>query len=234
MNNLEETLVTDIADEARERGGTVSDVTSRVQEEAKKTADDLRRKFGEGMDEIAGKIIAESKSYADSKKALLDPKGKVDDAASDGAAAYVTLADKSVTYDDAALAHDLSDQQEAYWEGVVAHEKVHQTEQAPSFNASSIEYQGGSVPVHPALVEWQAIAQAGQKMNDLTPDYVRHYQAGQKLAAYIGKSALTEALKSGDMQALQRKVLEKELAEKKRLPTAKAAATLHGSLSLSL
>ena len=216
-----ESLGTHIVDESieaeqAEGKQSVQEFVNGVEERAQENIDELREKFGEAASGIVDEVTKEVDGYRDTQLKIFDPNFKVDDTASEGAAAWNDKGNgNEIVVDNGALERE---KDEGYWDRVGDHEQVHQQEQAIEYNADSVTFQEKTLSVHPTLVEWHAIRSSGQPDSDLTADYRRHAQEGDELAAYIGREAVEDALKSGDIQGLQEKIMIKEIKEKLQKP----------------
>ncbi|MBI3332111.1 hypothetical protein HYZ99_04095 [Candidatus Peregrinibacteria bacterium] len=213
MTEVADTVVEDIVNDQKE-GQTVDQFTHNVEEQARERTEALREQFGDAVDGVAGDIMDSATSYSDSKREILDINATVGDAHAIGAAAYTNMSDRTVTYDTSAMAYDLKDP--GYWERVKEHERIHQEEQAGSYNTQTVTYidQGGEIVTTDvgAFIEWQPSSRAN-KTSDLTAEYQQHMADGERLAAVIGSDRIEQALADGDMQGMQREIIEKQLPE---------------------
>ncbi len=100
------------------------------------------------------------------------------------------------------------DADRGYWTRVKAHEEEGHGTHAASFNAPGIRF-GETFATITNLVEWYAITTARQPDGDLTAAYVRHREIGDALAGHVGEARLRQALRTGDLQALQ-KILDEQ------------------------
>src|SRR3989338_5136343 len=98
---LAHTIVEDVVTTEQENGQevTVDQFTANVEAEARERTEMLQEQFGNAVTGLAGQVMTETKSYTESKKAILDGSAFVGDAAAVGAAAYTNMGDRSVTYD---------------------------------------------------------------------------------------------------------------------------------------
>ncbi|MEK7590746.1 MAG: hypothetical protein AAB489_00875 [Patescibacteria group bacterium] len=213
---LAHTIVEDVVTTEQENGQevTVDQFTTNVEVEVEERVEVFQEQFGDAVNGLAGQVMTDTKSYAESKKAILDGSAFVGDAAAIGAAAYTNMGDRSVTYDVNAMDYALQD--EGYWKRVHEHERIHQEDQAGAYNLQSITYvdTSGNVVTTKvgALVEWQPSSQANIP-SDLTTEYQQHVKDGGELAAVVGESRIEQALKDGDMQGMQREIVEEQLPE---------------------
>lgn len=214
MENIANTVVSDIVITEQENGQkvTVDQFTANVEAEAEERVEVLQEQFGDAVNGLAGRVMTETKSYTESKKAILDGSAFVGDAAAIGAAAYTNMGDRSVTYDVNAMDYALQD--EGYWKRVHEHERIHQEDQAGAYNLQSITYvdESGNVVTTDtgALVEWQPSSKANIT-SDLTPEYQQHVKDGEELAKIVGKDRIEQALGDGDMQGMRREIVEEQL-----------------------
>lgn len=214
MTEAADSIVQDIVKKKQnETGGqSVDQFTKDVQEEAAAVADELQVTYGDAVKNIAGAVMDSARSYAESRRDVLDPHANVGDAHAIGAAAYTNMSNGSVTYDTSAMDFTLEDP--GYWERVKEHEKIHQKEQAGVYNEESITYIDATGTVVrtevQALIEWQPSSRANIT-SDLTPEYQQHVKDGDQLAQVTGEDRIEQALKDGDMQAMQKEILEEQL-----------------------
>lgn len=196
---------------------TVGEFTDGVEENVKGKVDQLRDVFGDQVEAIAGPVMEEVASYAGAKRDLYREDFEVQDTQAEGAAAWFDTNSKKISVGLDGMERTAN---EEYWGRVSEHEQVHEKDQAIEFNLDKIWYPGDTVEVNPTLVEWQAITDSGQPDSDLTPDYREHKERGDALVAYLGSDKpLREALKTGDMEALQQAILKKELEDPNKLET---------------
>jgi MoaA/NifB/PqqE/SkfB family radical SAM enzyme len=131
----------------------------------------------------------------------------VEDLSSKGAAGICDKSDDSVAVDKTLLEVGATPEEERkkleYLEGVTDHEKVHRDEQAATFTADEIVTRDGTVITIKDAFEGHAIDEAGQNIEDLTPEYRVHHDQYLKLASIVTKEKIKKALKSGDMIGVQ-------------------------------
>lgn len=215
--SLADTIVTEAVVQEQEegQGQTVAEFGESVQWRVTTYTEGLREEFGDAVEDVAGEAMKKSVSYAEARQELLDPQAKVGDTEKIGAAAYNDKMDNSVTYSVTTMDYNLQDPD--YWKRVAKHEQIHQEDQAANFNRDHITYVDGTddvqtVEVRSTIVEWQPSSQAN-KPEDLTTEYQEHVDKGEQLAKSIGpdgKELMEDALKTGDMQGLQVKIIERQ------------------------
>ncbi len=172
----------------------------------------LKEEIGDQAEELMGDQLKQVKSYTQSRREVLDPEARIDTGAASekGAAAYVNMGSKEMSVDGSALAVDAD---EAYWERVTEHEQTHQ-KQAATFNQSGIALNEGEVVDPDTLAEWDA-TQANEQ-SDLTSEYRQHQKDGNEVVRAIGsggREKLMVALRSGDLQSIQKDINAKREEE---------------------
>jgi hypothetical protein len=203
---LEEEIEREKKEGGKETVDTFADnVVHRVQERVQKDTHSMQRDFGERMKGVGGDPLTEARTWAQSKKALLDPNHKIDDTASDGAAATFHRGTRETTYDDSAMDEKVD---KGYWSRVKEHEGKHADE--VQLNSGSLEFKGQTHKTNPRLSEGRATQH--QPDSDLTGDYVSHKRFYHELGAYIEDNGELEKVmtRTGDVKGLQKKIDDKE------------------------
>ena len=217
-----ETMAKDIVGKAveetqkNERGKTVDQFGKSVEEGVKEKTEELQFEFGDGIKQVAAEAMAVARGYHEERNTLLDPNATVENIAEEEGAAGMNKkgAGNTVAMDKAAMDFDLGAKKE-YWERVGEHERIHQEDQAGQYNADKVAYVDASGEIEEVevgtLVEWHPSSEAN-KPEDLVPEYVQHVEDGEALAGSIngGENLIKEALKTGDMQALQETIIEEQ------------------------
>jgi hypothetical protein len=112
-----------------------------------------------------------------------------------------------------ALSPDVQDEDVLYGRHVCRHEEWHRKEQAKVFNADQVTARGRTFPLHPDLVEGQAVAKSSPEnpqTDQQTDDYLRHAESYRAAAGLIGAERLDAAIKSGDIRSLQDAIAAEE------------------------
>lgn len=212
METLSTTVVREaVTKELQQEGQTVDQIGTNVEKAAQEFLEEISQKFGINVKELAGPVMAEARGYHEERNRMYDPNAKISDLRSKGAAGVTEMRSKTVTMDAQAMEFEVKDQ--GYWERVGDHERIHQEDQAASYNAAEVAFIGDDGNMQTteveALIEWHPSSEANNP-EDLTPEYQGFVQEGEKLGRVVGANRIKEALKSGDMQALQKDILEKQ------------------------
>jgi hypothetical protein len=199
---------------------TVGQFTSEVVAQVRERTEHMRCSKQAEMRALAGQIMADAEGYAAAKARIFDTDLKVKDTQAKGAAAW----NDKAAGNEVAVALDAMDLEidEAYWQRVagktnsegpdgLSHEYIHKELQAGAYNLAEVSYVDASnqvqdVDVGQTLVEWQATQ--ANVASDLTPEYARFQADGEEFVEAVGERYVTAALQSGDMQALQDRIIE--------------------------
>ncbi|MBT4119772.1 MAG: hypothetical protein HOG89_02430 [Candidatus Peribacter sp.] len=216
MSSLEteEIIVEGAIEETQEATGTVTatEFQNQVEQRVEATTSTLQNEFGDAADDLIGDVTITMSTWKQSMNDLVGP-DSVGDTEEEGAAAYVERASKKKVTSKQAT--DLHVEDRPYWERVKEHEEVHQFDQATDYSAQTVTYMDDSnqmqeVTVVGDLTEWQAITVPDQPDSDLTTGYIEHKANGNAVAEIAGEGAVTSTLASGDVESLQRTIIEKQ------------------------
>ena len=164
----------------------------------------LRETVGTWAEQFERKVDSETERYVGEKKELLGADAAIDDISGrEGASGLTDKIEQTVTYDDEAMRY-LSPEGKEYYEGVRLHEHCHLHEQAKTFNREALRFEEREWKVNPVLVEGHATQ--GQKTAHLTPEYAEHQAVVGRLIRVAGDREFRDAMKSGDIAALQARV----------------------------
>ena len=169
-----------------------------VKAEVRKQLSALRETVGTWAEQFERKVDSETERYVGEKKELLGADAAIDDiSAREGASGLTDKIEQTVTYDDEAMRY-LSPEGKEYYEGVRLHEH------AKTFNREALRFEEKEWKVNPVLVEGHATQ--GQKTAHLTPEYAEHQAVVGRLIRAVGDREFRDAMKSGDIAALQARV----------------------------
>lgn len=192
-----------------------------ITEGAQKEIDDRVkeiRSMGGDASKLSSAGDAALKEY-ERERALMKMTDKgyiVADLRREGAAGkYETGLDRITIDSSVALSPDVQYKDIMYARHVCKHEEWHQKEQAKIFNATKIKAGGRSFPIHPDLIEGQAVVKVS-KENDQddrqTAKYLQYAESYRLAAKFVGEERLDEAIKKGDLKTLQEKIDAEEAA----------------------
>lgn len=213
MNTASETLIEEAIQNQRPGGKEITgkELGTNVEKEVEEKTTELRKQFGDSVDDIIGDIDDDVKGYKQTLDELVGDH-YVGDTASEGAAGYNDKGDgnKVVLSEEAAELHV---EDPDYWKRVRLHEEQHQNEQTFNVNRQEVQYVDASGSLKKAsvvgnLTERDAIRASDQPDEDLVPEYVEHAEIGDEVADIAGEQEVSQALKSGDITALQRRIFE--------------------------
>jgi len=207
---IDEAIETTLSD-GKEITGT--DLGKKVEKEVEEKTTELRDQFGDAVDDIVKDAAQDVKGYQQSLNELVGDH-LVGDTASEGAAGYNDKGDgNKVVISEEAAKREVEDRE--YWEGVRVHEEQHQNEQTFNVNQQEVQYVDSSGSLTKAsvignLTERDAIRAARQPDDHLVPEYVEHAEIGDEVVEIAGEQEVSKALKSGDVQELQKVMFEKQ------------------------
>jgi len=210
----QEIIVDQAIQETQETTGTVTstEFQGQVEQRVEATTSTLQNEFGSAADDLIGDITITMTTWKGSMDELVGS-NSVGDTEEEGAAAYVERSSKKMVTSKENTELDVDDRE--YRKRVLAHEEVHQHDQATDYSAQTVTYldksnEAQTVTVVGDLTEWQPITVTGQPDSDLTPDYIEHKANGEAVAGIVGEGAVTSTLASGDVESLQRAIIEKQ------------------------
>lgn len=198
---LENAIVAEVEDGRQ----TVATFTQGVEQNVQEQLGVLQEEYGDGVREVGGEAMVKARSYAATKRSLLDPSYEVEHTEQVGAAAWYEPGTGRTAFSFTAMDPDAN---EGYWERTRRHEEVHQG-QASAYNSGTLVVEGEEFDVFPVLIEGQATQ--GQPASDLTPDYRQYQQVYRRIVSRLGsRDSLDAALKSGDILGVQEKIIVTE------------------------
>lgn len=190
-----------IAAEAAEWRQTVMAFTRGVERRVQECVAALQEEGGNDARAVGGAAMAMARSYAATKRSLLDPSYEVGATEAEGAAAWYEPGSGRTVFSFAAMDPDGDG---GYWRRVRRHEEVHQG-QAHAFNSGRLVIGDDVIDVLPVLIEGQATQE--QPAADLTPDYLVYQQTYRRITSLLGSRAtLDAAVEGGDICALQKAI----------------------------
>jgi hypothetical protein len=217
-------VLEDFVDEERGRNvdRSVADFTAAVQRRAEERVAVLQQSAGAHAKAFCGELMAKAKGYADSRREMLGNDANVGDTASKNAAAYVDMGSRKKTFDDDAMAYELSAGQQTYWHEVNEHEDVHKHDQSSRFNTSTlnvVDPASGAVRVYKvegSLTEGQATQ---KNTRGLTTEYRGFQQDWRDIRRVVDEREMERAMKTGDILSLQRRHYAKVFGMRFAAPT---------------
>ncbi len=215
MQEVAERTYDDIVEEKKANTGEVTgtEFGQQVRKGVDETKGRLREVLGDAAEEFNASIDRIAGKHSTQLKELVGDE-HLGDTEKIGASGYVERDSKKMVLSKENANREVDDI--AYRKRVRKHEDVHQNDQATSYTSNTIRALDDNtgeiveVSVVGDLTEGQAIRKSGQPDGDLVPEYIKHRKQEEALAEIVGTSRIDSALQSGDTEALQREIDEKQ------------------------